>query len=231
VCYLAGFPRVLNFSCLNGSSDQGVLTARSLVSSLSALRGVLVFSAPPRAPPPRARFARVSPHASLGQGSRREFRWRDLALGPLTSGARRALTTSHPPACCPPPRAASTHSPPCLKLNVLVCSLPPASRLTASVAARRWTAIASTSVPQVRHPSKSPPSCRTFKHFGTPQTFRIQGFPQGYLGYKKTLARGSVGLRFLKIRKRRENPVGPFFLGLRKRRGRIRCAFLGCAFL
>jgi hypothetical protein len=101
VCYLAGFPRVLNFSCLNGSSDQGVLTARSLVSSLSALRGVLVFSAPPRAPPPRARFARVSPHASLGQGSRREFRWRDLALGPLTSGARRALTTSHPPACCP----------------------------------------------------------------------------------------------------------------------------------
>jgi hypothetical protein len=156
---------------------------------------------------------------------------RDLALGPLTSGARRALTTSHPPACCPPPRAASTHSPPCLKLNVLVCSLPPASRLTASVAARRWTAIASTSVPQVRHPSKSPPSCRTFKHFGTPQTFRIQGFPQGYLGYKKTLARGSVGLRFLKIRKRRENPVGPFFLGLRKRRGRIRCAFLGCAFL
>jgi len=158
------------------------------------------------------------------------FLW-DLALGPLTSGARRALTTSHPPACCPPPRAASTHSPPCLKLNVLVCSLPPASRLTASVAARRWTAIASTSVPQVRHPSKSPPSCRTFKHFGTPQTFTIQGFLQGYLGYKKTLARGSVGLRFLKIRKRRENPVGPFFLGLRKRRGRIRCAFLGCAFL
>ena len=187
----------MNFSCRNGSSDQGVLTARSLVSSLSALRGVLVFSAPPRAPPPRARFARVSPHASLGQGSRREFRWCD----------------------------------PVGKLNVLVCSLPPASRLTASVAARRWTAIASTSVPQVRHPSKSPPSCRTFKHFGTPQTFRIQGFPQGYLGYKKTLARGSVGLRFLKIRKRRENPVGPFFLGLRKRRGRIRCAFLGCAFL
>ena len=38
-----------------------------------------------------------------------------------------------------------------------------------------------------------------------------------YLGYKKTLARGSVGLRFLKIRKPSENPVGPISLGSRKR--------------
>ena len=40
---------------------------------------------------------------------------------------------------------------------------------------------------------------------------------QGYFGYKKTLARGSVGLRLLKIRKPSENRVGPISLGLRKR--------------
>ena len=40
---------------------------------------------------------------------------------------------------------------------------------------------------------------------------------QGYLGYKKTLARGLIGLRCLKIRKPSENPVGPTSLGLRKR--------------
>jgi hypothetical protein len=49
---------------------------------------------------------------------------------------------------------------------------------------------------------------------------------QGYLGYKKTLARGSVGLRFLKIRKPSENPVGPISLGLRKRTKAVGTRFL-----
>jgi hypothetical protein len=39
---------------------------------------------------------------------------------------------------------------------------------------------------------------------------------QGYLGYKKTLARGSVGLCFLEIKKTSENPVGPISLGFTK---------------
>ena len=40
---------------------------------------------------------------------------------------------------------------------------------------------------------------------------------QGYLGHKKTLAEGSVGLRFIEIRKPSENLVGPISLGLRRR--------------
>ena len=48
----------------------------------------------------------------------------------------------------------------------------------------------------------------------------------GYLGYKTTLARGSVGLRFLKIRKPSENPVGPISLGLRKRTKAVGPRFL-----
>jgi hypothetical protein len=49
---------------------------------------------------------------------------------------------------------------------------------------------------------------------------------EGYLGYKNTLARGSVGLCFLKIRKLRENPVGLVFLRLRKRTKAVGPRFL-----
>ena len=48
----------------------------------------------------------------------------------------------------------------------------------------------------------------------------------GYLGYKKTLARGSVGLRFLKTRKPSENPGGPIVFGLRKRTKAVGPRFL-----
>ena len=49
---------------------------------------------------------------------------------------------------------------------------------------------------------------------------------QGYLGYKNTPARGSVGRFFLDLRKPRAKPVGLRFLKLRKRSKEVGPRFL-----